>query len=412
MSDEREREDGDSSQGAKLKHSGNEKPKAESKAKTSGRPGREKERDKRERGNRGIGRSRSSDAERRGRDTRRKGDHERSRGERRERGKSEEGRKKESSKGGEEEHVGDMDDTECVVCFCSYDNVFKTPKLLSCGHTFCLECLARINVSTPEVKSLSCPICRELTDLPHGRDLPHLGNNQDVFRKLPPDMQRALSVRFKRSKGKLVLKNPPPGTPAGPTKPSLTLPTFKKKDQEAPPGDLQLATLEHGHAPTTSVDVGRPPNRVRGRMRRLFRSDQCYYAAVATIITVTVALMLVGILAFVVVPNVASHGGNRPPPGNGSIGNGNASALSAVLRCRRNIFGRNQANKKRPSHGTGYNLGLKYGGAEEPGVPEEDLNGDSGDVTDQKVEPGSGSIRTNGESQSLGGESIEVGKLD
>uniref|UniRef100_A0A3B5A5L9 Ring finger protein 183 n=1 Tax=Stegastes partitus TaxID=144197 RepID=A0A3B5A5L9_9TELE len=187
----------------------------------------------------------------------------------------------------------DVEDTECAVCFCSYDNVFKTPKLLACGHTFCLECLARINVVSPELKTLSCPVCRELTELPHGQDLPRLGNNEDIIGKLPPDMQRALSIRFKRSKGKLMLKNPPPNSPTKPT-------------------------------PATVVDVGRPPSRVRGRMRRLFRSDQCYYAVVGSIITVTVVLMLVGILAFVIIPNVVIRGppgpdspATRPPSGNG-----------------------------------------------------------------------------------------------
>ncbi|KAJ8288059.1 hypothetical protein COCON_G00007180 [Conger conger] len=231
--------------------------------------------------------------------------------------KKEERERKEGQKGSAEQSE-DVEDTECVVCFCTYDNVFKTPKLLSCGHTFCLECLARINVSSAEIKTLTCPVCRELTDLPHGRDLPHLGNNQEIFRKLPPEMQKAWSVRFKRSKGKLVLKKPLARTQNSPSKPSLTLPKFKKKVQEGSPGeegDLQLPTLEHGHTQATTVNVGRPPNRVRGRIRRLFRSDQCYYAAVAAIITVAVALMLVGILVFVVVPNVVS----RPPAGNNSI---------------------------------------------------------------------------------------------
>ncbi|KAG5856612.1 E3 ubiquitin-protein ligase RNF183 [Anguilla rostrata] len=313
MSDERERANDHGSQGAKLKQLLNEKPKAESKGKASGRPGRERERERK-----GVGRSRSSDAERRGREARRRGDYERDRGERRERGRSEDGREREKEgQRGSAEEGDDVGDTECVVCFCTYDNIFKTPKLLSCGHTFCLECLARINVSSPEIKSLTCPVCRELTDLPHGRDLPHLGTNQDIFRKLPPDMQRAQSVRFKRSKGKLVLKKPLAGTHSS-SKPSLTLPTFKKKVQEGPLGE-RGASLELGHTQATIVDVGRPPSRVRGRMRQLFRSDQCYYAAVAAIITVAVALMLVGILAFVVVPNVANHGAHRPPPENNTF---------------------------------------------------------------------------------------------
>ncbi|XP_054477109.1 E3 ubiquitin-protein ligase RNF183 [Anoplopoma fimbria] len=268
-----------------------------------------------------VKRSRSNDSER-GRRRERDGHQ----GDRRRRGRSEEARGRDRREGGSsgrkvKRPENDVEDTECAVCFCTYDNIFRTPKLLACGHTFCLECLARINVTAPELKTLCCPVCRELTDLPHGRDLPHLGNNEDIIGKLPPDMQRALSIRFKRSKGKLLLKNPPPSSP---TKSNvLSLP---KKSQSGPGTageDLHLSALEQGIAPTTVVDVGRPPNRVRGRLRRLFRSDQCYYTVVGSIITITVALMLVGILAFVIIPNVVLYqrpgqGGNHTthdPPG-------------------------------------------------------------------------------------------------
>lgn len=235
--------------------------------------------------------------------------------ERKEHKRGEEGRKRERRDGGIKRKSSDDledngNDTECVVCFCSYDNMFKTPKLLTCGHTFCLECLARINVSSPELKTLSCPVCREQTKLPHGRDLPHLNNNEDIFHRLPSGMQRALSVRFKRSKGQLMLKKPLPSTTSQ-TNPSLTLPTKKQKAQSVIATHLGLGTVEQGIAPATVVDVGRPPNRVRGCLRGLFRSNQCYYAVVASIVAITVALMLVGILAFVVMPKFAVHS-NEP----------------------------------------------------------------------------------------------------
>ncbi|XP_038566680.1 E3 ubiquitin-protein ligase RNF183-like [Micropterus salmoides] len=252
-----------------------------------------------------VRRSKSTDSERG-----RRREQDRHQGERRQRGRSEEGRGGDRKDRGSDRRkvkspVDDVEDTECAVCFCTYDNVFKTPKLLACGHTFCLECLARINVTSPELKTLSCPVCRKLTELPHGRDLPRLGNNQDIIGKLPQDMQRALSIRFKRSKGKLLLKNPPPNSL---TKPNvLTLPKRSQDAQVTAGGDLHLSAMEQGIVPATVVNVGRPPNRVRGHLCNLFRSNQCYYAAVASIITITVALMLVGILAFVIVPNVVIH---------------------------------------------------------------------------------------------------------
>lgn len=261
-----------------------------------------------------VRRSRSTDSERGDRGRRRERD--RLHGERRRRGRSEEARRRgtrdeDSKRRKVKPPVDDVEDTECAVCFCSYDNVFKTPKLLACGHTFCLECLARINVTSPELKTLSCPVCREVTELPHGQDLPRLGNNEGIIGKLPPEMQRALSIRFKRSKGKLVLKNPPPTSPTKPT--ILSLPKKNQDAQVTTGGELNLSAMEQGVEPATMVDVGRPPNRVRGRLRRLFRSDQCYYAVVGSIITITVALMLVGILAFVIIPNVTVHPRPVPP---------------------------------------------------------------------------------------------------
>ncbi|XP_024253143.1 E3 ubiquitin-protein ligase RNF183-like [Oncorhynchus tshawytscha] len=297
MSDDRERQGADGGYG--VEQPPNVKPKPDSIKKA-----------KKEKSTK-VRRSMSTDSER-GEGSGRRRERKRDKGLRRERGRSEENRRQDragddSNRKASDPQENDMEDTECVVCFCEYDNVFKTPKLLSCGHTFCLECLARINVTSLELKSLSCPVCRELTNLPHGRNLPQLGNNQDIFRKLPPEMQRALSVRFKRSKGKLVLKKPPPGT--------TTLPTLKKQDRQAS-SNLQLGTIDQGLA--TVVDVGRPPRRVRGRLRRMFRSDQCYYTVMASIVTITVVLMLMGILAFMVMPNVVLHNGSKPNQGNSS----------------------------------------------------------------------------------------------
>lgn len=277
-----------------------------------------------------VRRSRSIESDRAERDRGRRRD--RYQGGRRRRGRSEETRTRDRKEGdGDESKTkppeNDVEETECSVCFCSYDNIFKTPKLLSCGHTFCLECLARINVTVPEVKTLPCPVCRELTELPHGQDLPRLGNNQDIIDKLPPDMQRALSIRFQRSKGKLVLKSPPSSSP---TKTSITLPKKKPPEgQVAAGGDPNLSIMEEGAAPATVVDVGRPPNRVRGRLRRLFRSDHCYYAVVAAIITITVALMLVGILAFVIIPRAVVHG---PPIQPGSLGGNQTDSHGSQTR--------------------------------------------------------------------------------
>ncbi|XP_077384496.1 E3 ubiquitin-protein ligase RNF183 [Festucalex cinctus] len=255
-----------------------------------------------------VRRSRSTDSERGRRRERRSGEP----NQHRHQHQHQRGRSADPGERRQPPEESDGEELECAICFCSYDNTFKTPKLLACGHTFCLECLARINVSAPQLKTLSCPVCRELTDIPHGQDLPRLGNNQDIIGRLPPDMRRAKSIRFKRSKGKLLLKNPASNGPVNLG--VLTLPQKNHEAQAAPADAVRLDAMEGGVAPATVVDVGRPPNRVRGRIRRFFRSDRCYYITVASVITITVVLLLVGILAFVIVPNVT--GNPRPPPGN------------------------------------------------------------------------------------------------
>ncbi|XP_041081867.1 E3 ubiquitin-protein ligase RNF183-like [Polyodon spathula] len=165
---------------------------------------------------------------------------------------------------------------ECAVCFCPYDNVFKAPKVLSCLHTFCLECLARINVSSEKNKILVCPLCREETQLETGKGLTDLPNNLEMIGKLAPEMQGAVSVMFNRSKGRLWVK--------------------KKMDPASliKPNKVDSVSL--------SLDVGRPPSRVRTGASRLLRSTQCFYP-VLIVVVVTVAVVLSGILIFVVVPS-------------------------------------------------------------------------------------------------------------
>ncbi|XP_078106601.1 uncharacterized protein LOC144518085 [Sander vitreus] len=96
-------------------------------------------------------------------------------------------------------------DLECSICFSQFNNVFRCPKMLQCKHTFCLECLARINVKSAEPNSIQCPLCRGLTPLPT-LGLPRLATNSDMLSYLPAAMQRVYSIRFLRNKGKLQVK--------------------------------------------------------------------------------------------------------------------------------------------------------------------------------------------------------------
>lgn len=94
-------------------------------------------------------------------------------------------------------------------------------------------------------------------------------------------------MRFNRSKGKLVLKN------------TTLTGCFSKKNTVLPVG-----AVEEGLSSATIINVGRPPNRVSSRMGRMFQSNNCYYTVVVSIIVVAVALVIVGILTFVVIPSL------------------------------------------------------------------------------------------------------------
>ncbi|XP_051895206.1 RING finger protein 223 [Pristis pectinata] len=83
-----------------------------------------------------------------------------------------------------------MEGLECAICFSSYDNIFKTPKLLECQHTFCLECLSRLMATMPaeQASDIVCPLCRHQTALPDN-GTPALQTSQDLLAKLPPQLQ-------------------------------------------------------------------------------------------------------------------------------------------------------------------------------------------------------------------------------
>ncbi|KAK6480931.1 E3 ubiquitin-protein ligase RNF183 [Huso huso] len=99
-------------------------------------------------------------------------------------------------------------DLECAICFSQFNNVFRAPKMLRCKHTFCLECLARMNIKSSAPDTILCPLCRDLTTLPV-LGLPKLDNNPAILSYLPEAMQRVYSIRFNRSKGRLLVKQPP-----------------------------------------------------------------------------------------------------------------------------------------------------------------------------------------------------------
>ena len=64
---------------------------------------------------------------------------------------------------------------ECSLCF----DLMNEPKLLSCAHTFCKDCLVQLYQSQRRGDQISCPLCRQTTKLQNG-DVSRLQTNVPI----------------------------------------------------------------------------------------------------------------------------------------------------------------------------------------------------------------------------------------
>ncbi|KAM5146290.1 RING finger protein 225-like isoform 1-T2 [Mantella aurantiaca] len=177
--------------------------------------------------------------------------------------------------------------SECVICFTPYDTLFHLPKILSCGHVFCLECLSRMTVGSTEPESLPCPVCRMATPVPPKKGPPALSTDRNLLTRLNKSLTCPTpSLRFNRKRGLLYVPQS---------------------------NSLNISSV------SLSVDLGRPPPDPHSPRNwcMLLRSGGCvFYGSIILIVILTVALILAGVYIFYLLP--LHYGTNG---GSGSMGN-------------------------------------------------------------------------------------------
>ncbi|XP_054439781.1 RING finger protein 223 [Pteronotus mesoamericanus] len=106
---------------------------------------------------------------------------------------------------------------ECSICFSGYDNIFKTPKELSCTHVFCLECLARLAAAQPAGRpgseAVPCPFCRQPTAVP-ATGAPGLRTSRQLQARMPAHLRQEEPVWLEGTKLCCCPQPPAPGLSA------------------------------------------------------------------------------------------------------------------------------------------------------------------------------------------------------
>ncbi|KAM9323148.1 RING finger protein 228-like [Pholidichthys leucotaenia] len=77
------------------------------------------------------------------------------------------------------------DEFECKICYNYFDLERRTPKLLSCRHTFCQECLETLHFREGRGWRIGCPVCRHRTPVPEYL-VNNLQDNAALTGALPP----------------------------------------------------------------------------------------------------------------------------------------------------------------------------------------------------------------------------------
>ncbi|XP_028283510.1 E3 ubiquitin-protein ligase RNF186-like [Parambassis ranga] len=84
------------------------------------------------------------------------------------------------------------DEYECKICYNFFDLESRIPKLLSCSHTFCQQCLEALHSREGRGWRIGCPVCRQRTPVPAYR-IQNLSDNTALTGALPLKKQQPAS---------------------------------------------------------------------------------------------------------------------------------------------------------------------------------------------------------------------------
>lgn len=64
-----------------------------------------------------------------------------------------------------------FEDQECGVCYLHYSRIDRVPRTLHCNHTFCTPCLETMGLRYSGLRTIRCPLCRQVTCVDRGLSL-------------------------------------------------------------------------------------------------------------------------------------------------------------------------------------------------------------------------------------------------
>ncbi|XP_065737259.1 RING finger protein 228 [Phocoena phocoena] len=206
-----------------------------------------------------------------------------------------------------------LEDYECKICYNYFDADRRAPKLLACLHTFCQECLSRLQLRAaaaatiaPErplrpppwhgpPSAIACPVCRHRTPLPDSR-VYGLPNNTKLAEAFPLALRAAHDPLPQDRLLPLPARHPAPAAAPSPA--------------PAPPRP-PAAAEDAARGPSSSAGLSAPGS---------YESCQnCKRAALtAGCVCVVFSFLSMVVLLFTGLIFVNHYGGGGPPPGGGT----------------------------------------------------------------------------------------------